>query len=60
MLTRPNFGTKEALQLAVAVGKEVLVFEPGVGQAYEGVMSIEQPRWFATVTIKNGKVVKVV
>lgn len=66
MYVSPNFKTKKALKQAVAEGKTVTVFSPGLGLPKEnGVEYIEGPhypephRWYAEVTVKDGKVVKV-
>lgn len=62
----PNFKTKKALKDAVAEGKEVAVFSVGPfpakqdGQEYiEGPHHPEPHKWYATVQVKDGKVVKV-
>lgn len=62
----PNFKTKKALKEAVAKGETVTVFSPGLGTPTDnGTEYIEGPhypephRWYAKVTIKGGKVVKV-
>ncbi len=62
----PNFKTKAALKAAVKDGQEVTVFEPGYGTApTNGTAFIEGPhypephKWYAQVTVTNGKVTKV-
>lgn len=62
----PNFKTKKALKEAVAEGKEVYVFSPGPfpvtrdGTEYiEGPHYPEPHKWYAQVTVKEGKVVSV-
>lgn len=59
----PNFKTKKALKEAVAEGKQVYVFSPGPFPAKrDGTEYIEGPhypephRWYAQVTVKDGKV----
>jgi len=68
MYTSTNFKTKKALKEAVAAGEEVRVYQPGpIGGAppRDGVVCVEGPhypkphRWYAQVTLKDGKVVKV-
>lgn len=66
MYVSPNFKTKKALKQAVAEGKTVTVFSPGLGLPNEnGVEYIEGPhypephRWYAEVVVENGIVVKV-
>lgn len=62
----PNFKSKKALREAVAGGKEVTVFSPSPfpcqqdGKiAVEGPWSPEPHRFYSTVLVANGKVVKV-
>lgn len=67
----PNFPTKKSLKEAVGNGEEVTVFQLGpFGEVSEskrltGREAIEGPhwpeahRWYATVIIKDGLVVKV-
>lgn len=66
MYTRENFKTKKALKTAVANGEEVRLFAPGMGQPKsDGVEYIEGPHypaahtWYAQVTMRDGKVIKV-
>jgi hypothetical protein len=66
MYTRQNFKTKKALREAVAAGEEVRLFAPGMGtprengtEAVEGPHYPEPHRWYATVTVVDGLVVKV-
>jgi hypothetical protein len=63
----PNLRSKKALREAVTAGKDVSVFSPGpFGCRQEGKVAVEGPhypephRWYATVLVKAGKVVKVV
>jgi hypothetical protein len=63
----PNFRSKKALREAVAAGKPVSVFSPGpFGCSQNGKVAVEGPwfpephRFYATVLVVNGKVVKVV
>lgn len=62
----PNFPTKAALMKAVKAGEEVAVFQPGMGEVpLNGEIGVEGPHypkphsWYARVTLKDGKVVKV-
>ena len=66
MYVSPNYKTKKALKEAVASGKTVTVFAPGLGTPPDnGSCTIEGPhypephRWYASVQIKDGVVVKV-
>lgn len=69
MYVSPNFPTKKALKEAVAAGRTVEVFQPnnifGVEPPSDGTVSVEGPHypkphsWYATLTIKGGRVVKV-
>ena len=66
MYVRPNFKTKKALKEAVKKGEDVDVFSPGPfpcpqnGRvAVEGPHYPEPHRWYASVEVKEGKVVKV-
>jgi hypothetical protein len=67
MYVSPNFKTKKAFRDAVAAGKSVDVYNPGLGgdAPQNGTVSVEGPhypephRWYATVTIKDGVVVRV-
>lgn len=63
MYVSPNFKTKKEL---IAAGKTVTVYSPGLGtspmsgrEAVEGPHFPEPHRWYATVTIVDGKVTKV-
>ena len=66
MYVSPNFKTKKALKEAVAAGKTVTVFSPGlVPPNMNGTESVEGPHhpephmWYADVETHNGVVVKV-
>jgi len=66
MYARENFRTKKALREAVAAGKEVTIYAPALGTpATDGIEYLEGPHypephtWYAQVTMKDGKVVKV-
>lgn len=68
MYVRPNFKTKKDLKYAVAYGKEVTIFQPGpfggnepsnAQLAVEGPHYPEPHKWYAQVTVKDGKVTKV-
>lgn len=63
----PNLRSKKALKEAVAAGKEITVFSPGpFGCAKDGKVSVEGPhypephRWYGSVIVEKGRVVKVV
>jgi hypothetical protein len=62
----PNFKTKKDLKAAIAEGKEIVVYEPGLGTVpTDGVVYLEGPHepqphtWYAQGTMKDGKLVKV-
>lgn len=66
MYTEINFKSKKALKEAVASGVEVRIFAPGLGTPKEnGPEFLEGPHypkphsWYATVEMKDGKVIKV-
>lgn len=66
MYVRPNFTTKKALKAALAEGKPVEVFSPGVYPPnMNGTEFVEGPHfpkphtWYAKVEVKDGRVVKV-
>lgn len=67
MYVLPNFKTKKALKEAVAKGTIVTVFSPGpFGHVpTTGITCVEGPhypephRWYASVNIRDGIVVKV-
>jgi hypothetical protein len=66
MYTHTNFKSKKALKEAVAAGKEVTIYAPGLGEPkkdgqefLEGPHYPEPHKWYAEVTMKDGKVVKV-
>ena len=61
-----NFKTKKALKEAVASGKEVRIFAPGLGTPKDnGTEFLEGPHypaphsWYAEVEMTDGKVIKV-
>lgn len=62
----PNFKSKKALKEAIAAGKFVDVFQPGLGTVPQnGRISLEGPHspqphtWYAEATMENGRLVKV-
>jgi len=62
--TNTNFKTKKALKDALAAGEQVGVHEPGYGTIpVDGTIYLEGPHerhsWYATGTMKDGKLVKV-
>ncbi len=66
MYVTPNFKTKKAFKKAVKSGQEVQVFSPGLFPApTDGRCSIEDPRfpephrWYASVDIEDGYIIKV-
>ena len=69
MYCEMNFKTKKALKAAVAKGEPVRVFQPnnvfGNPTPPEGSVSLEGPHypkphtWYASATLKDGKVVSV-
>ena len=66
MYCSPNFKTKKALKQAIAEGKKVTVFSPGPFPANQnGIEYIEGPhypephKWYASVVVENGIIVKV-
>lgn len=66
MYTDTNFKTKKAFREAVAAGKEVRLFAPGMGTPVRnGREFVEGPHypaphtWYAEVQMKDGIVVKV-
>lgn len=69
MYTTINFKSKKALKEAVAAGKQVGVYQPnniiGTPTPTEGRVSVEGPhypephRWYATVELRDGKIIKV-
>jgi len=68
MYVQPNFKTKKAFKEAVAEGKDVTIFQSGPFGGNEpdnGTVTVEGPHapmahtWYAQVTLRDGKVVKV-
>lgn len=66
MYTSTNFKTKKALKDAVAAGKVVTLYAPGIGNPkQDGEETVSGPhypephRWYAQVTMKGGVVIKV-
>lgn len=68
MYVSPNFKTKKVLKEAVSKGEEVTIFQPGPfggNEQTNGIVAVEGPHypkphtWYATVTLKDGKVTKV-
>lgn len=64
--TNTNFKTKKALKDALAAGQDVGVHEPGYGTIpANGKICLEGPHypkphtWYATGTMKDGRLVKV-
>lgn len=62
----PNFKTKKALKDALAAGKNISVYQPGLGTVPEnGTITLEGPHspephtWYGQGTMKDGKLIKV-
>lgn len=62
----PNFKTKKALKEAVQEGKEIEVFQPGLGTVPEnGTVYLEGPhypephKWYAQGKMENGRLTSV-
>lgn len=69
MYCETNFKSKKELKAAVSAGDSIAVFQPGPfgdGNAPQnGTVAVEGPwypqphRWYAQVTLQNGRIVKV-
>ena len=67
MYTDINFKTKKALKDAVAMGKQITVYQPGgmFPSQQDGSVSLEGPhypephKWYARATIKDGVILSV-
>ena len=66
MYTEINFPTKKAFREAVAAGKRIHLYAPGLGTPErDGIEFVEGPHypkphtWYAEVTMRDGVVVKV-
>ncbi len=66
MYTDIDFKTKKALKEAVAQGKKVTYYQPGLGDTpLNGTIYCEGPHypkphtWYATCQVENGVIVKV-
>lgn len=66
MYTIENFKTKKALKEAVAAGKKVSYYQPGMGQCpLNGNITLEGPhyplphKWYAQAVVKDGYIVSV-
>ena len=66
MYTNINFKTKKALKEALAAGRTLTIFSPGVfpaptqGKTYlEGPHFPEPHRWYAEAWLQDGRIVKV-
>jgi len=68
MYTSHNFKTKKAMKTAFAAGEQLHTFQPGgmFPAQLDGRVCIEGPhypqphRWYASVELKDGVIVKVV
>lgn len=66
MYTDKNYKSKKDLKADVLAGKEVTLYAPGFGSPKrDGTEFVEGPhypephKWYAQVTMKDGKVIKV-
>lgn len=66
MYTNVNFKTKKQFKEAVAAGKQITLYAPGLGSPkVNGSECVEGPHypaphtWYAEVTMKDGVVIKV-
>lgn len=66
--TETNFKTKKQLKEAVASGRKIGCYNPGLGgdlSNFSGEISVEGPHypmphtWYARVTLKDGIIIKV-
>lgn len=62
----PNYATKKALKVALAEGKSIYVFQPGMGSvptngyvALEGPHYPEHHTWYASGAMRDGKLISV-
>lgn len=62
----PNYKTKKDLKEALAAGKSIEVYQPGIGLVpMDGYVPLEGPhypqphKWYAEGTMQGGKLVKV-
>lgn len=67
MYCNPNFKTKKALKEALNSGQKVSVFSPGPFPCPQnGTITLEGPhypqphKWYASVIVENGLIVKVI
>lgn len=65
---RPNLKSKKAIREAIATGKRIEVFDPGIGHEpipRDGIVHLEGPhspephKWYGTGTMKDGKLVSI-
>ncbi|MHA2217188.1 MAG: hypothetical protein ACXADW_13575 [Candidatus Hodarchaeales archaeon] len=63
---RPNFKSKAALKRALTAGEMITVYQPGLGSVpIDGIIDLEGPhfpephKWYATGTMKEGRLVSV-
>ena len=66
MYTSKNFKTKKALKEAITAGQKISVWQPGPfggGDYSNGKYCVEGPweyhKWYASVEVKDGYIVKV-
>lgn len=66
----PNFKTKTILKRALEAGERIEIFDPGIGSGrdysiFSGTVCVEGPhcpqphKWYAELTLENGKIVRV-
>lgn len=59
MILRPTFGTKQGLIDAVNRGEVVTLSSFMLGYTHDGMYCYTGAGWYATLTTKSGKVIKV-
>lgn len=66
MYVTPNFKTKKAFKDALAEGKIVDYYQPGIGSRPDnGTINVEGPhypephKWYARCEVKDGKIVSI-
>lgn len=68
MYTTKNFKSKKALKEAIAAGETITVYQPGPfggNEPKDGTVALEGPhypephKWYASATLKDGKVISV-
>lgn len=67
MYVNPNYKTKKAFKEAVKADEYVAIFNPGPFGSVpnDGVVCVEGPhypephKWYASVTLKNGEIIRI-